>query len=54
MTFTVNRAGSRTKVTPYIRFPFSDASAGIDAYSDHHLCHYRAKEGVSDDPGEAT
>jgi hypothetical protein len=37
VTFAVNREGSRTKVTPYIRLPFSDASAGIDAYPDHHL-----------------
>jgi len=43
VTFTVNRAGGRTKITPYLRLPFSDASAGIDAYSDHHLCHYEPR-----------
>jgi hypothetical protein len=39
VTFTANRARSRTKITPYLRLPFSGASADIDAYSDHHLCH---------------
>jgi hypothetical protein len=33
---------------------FSGAFVRIDAYPlDHHLSHYGAKEGMSDNPGEA-
>jgi hypothetical protein len=35
------------------RLLFSDAFACIDAYSNHHRCHCGAKEGMSDNPGEA-
>ena len=33
-------------------FSFSDALAGVDAYPNHHLGHYRAEGGMSDNLGD--